>query len=633
MTSTLHGDLQLLPRPVSVTLASGFVAAPNDRFSVSGVDAKIIETTVGRLGATLPMRDRASWVEVVIDESLETGAPKKVRSQAYRLELSSAADDSNAPTARIRATTVDGVRYALRTLAQLLEGAVDDRLPVLEIHDWPAFPLRGVMLDVSRDRVPTMEHLFDTVDRLASFKINHLQLYFEHAFAYASHEAIWADASPFTPAEIRELDAFCRMRGVDLAANQNCFGHLQKWLTHPDYIHLAEITGSWDFNGTPRSGPFSLCPTDARSIAFVRELLDQLLPCFSSPLVNIGCDETFDVGQGRSRTAVESRGRSAVYFEFVHQVMDLVRDHGRRPMFWADIALRDPGQMERVPEDAIALAWGYEPDAEFEEWTQVFAKSGREVWVCPGTSSWRSITGRSFERSANLTSAARCGHAGGATGFLVTDWGDCGHDQQWPISMFGLAEGAATAWAGEKWAPDSAPERTPHCFSGGSSFLDAWLTVLGDADLPLRLRWRSTADNEDRYAPLRNAGALYTDLHTPFDAPERPRPVEEWESTRGVLLDLETRFPDGLDELVRAELRQSLAVALLAADRAIARRVDEGKSSRRRENLASRIEGIMDEHARLWRLRSRPGGLPSSLSYYAAIRDDLRSHDQRQAPG
>ena len=55
------------------------------------------------------------------------------------------------------------------------------------------------MLDISRDKVPTMPTLFALVDRLAEWKINQLQLYIEHTFAYRGHEEVWRNADPMTP--------------------------------------------------------------------------------------------------------------------------------------------------------------------------------------------------------------------------------------------------------------------------------------------------------------------------------------------------------------------------------------------------------------------------------------------------
>ncbi|MBA3938900.1 MAG: family 20 glycosylhydrolase, partial [Planctomycetes bacterium] len=301
-------------------------------------------------------------------------------SEAYRLRID---------TRRIHlaAHGEAGMRQGLHTLVQLIT-QYGRRLPCLLIEDAPVFAVRGVMLDVSRDRVPTMAHLLETVDQLAGWKINHLQLYTEHTFAYAGHEEVWREASPLTADEMRTLDAHCRAHGIELAANQNCFGHLASWLKHPRYAPLGEIApdAEWDFNGlVMRRGPFSLCPGDPRALALVEDLLGQLLPTVAGPLVNIGCDETFDLGQGRSKDEVARRGRAAVYLEFVRAICAVVRRHGKRPMFWADIALEHPEALAELPADLIGLAWGYEPDAPFARWCQQLRAAGREVWVCPGT--------------------------------------------------------------------------------------------------------------------------------------------------------------------------------------------------------------------------------------------------------
>ncbi|MBA2390884.1 MAG: glycoside hydrolase, partial [Geodermatophilaceae bacterium] len=49
-----------------------------------------------------------------------------------------------------------GAYYAMTTLGQLVE-QFGRELPALRISDWPDFVNRGVMLDISRDKVPTME--------------------------------------------------------------------------------------------------------------------------------------------------------------------------------------------------------------------------------------------------------------------------------------------------------------------------------------------------------------------------------------------------------------------------------------------------------------------------------------------
>ena len=66
------------------------------------------------------------------------------------------------------------------------------------------------MLDVSRDKVPTLATLKRIVDLLERFGYNQFQLYTEHTFAYSRHRAVWKDASPLTAEEIRELEELLR---------------------------------------------------------------------------------------------------------------------------------------------------------------------------------------------------------------------------------------------------------------------------------------------------------------------------------------------------------------------------------------------------------------------------------------
>ena len=64
------------------------------------------------------------------------------------------------------------------------------------------FEHRAYMLDISRDRVPTMKTLREIVDLLERCRYNQLQLYTEHTFAYREHSVVWEDADPMTAAEI-----------------------------------------------------------------------------------------------------------------------------------------------------------------------------------------------------------------------------------------------------------------------------------------------------------------------------------------------------------------------------------------------------------------------------------------------
>ena len=108
-----------------------------------------------------------------------------------------------------------GVFYGMQTLAQLRNSA-SQSVPGLTIDDWPDRAVRGVMLDISRDRVPKLPVIKQRIDRLARLKINQLQLYTEHTLAFAGHAEVWRDASPLTFDDLVELEAYCNERFIDL---------------------------------------------------------------------------------------------------------------------------------------------------------------------------------------------------------------------------------------------------------------------------------------------------------------------------------------------------------------------------------------------------------------------------------
>jgi hypothetical protein len=66
--------------------------------------------------------------------------------------------------------------------------------------------------------------------------------------------------------------------------------------------------------------------------------------------------------------------------------------------------------------------------------------------VCPGTSTWTSFTGRSDNMRANVEDAATSGIKYGASGILMTDWGNTPHLQYLTVSYAGFAYAGALAW-------------------------------------------------------------------------------------------------------------------------------------------------------------------------------------------
>jgi len=554
------------------------------------------------------------------------------REPALHFELSDA--DSTSEAYRITAAAgrlrvdAEGPRaafYAAVTLGQLLRRLQPgEALPEFQLRDEPGFAVRGFMLDISRDRVPTMASLELLIERLAQLKFNQLQLYMEHTFAYAGHETVWKSASALTPAEVRQLDAFCRERQIELVPNQNCFGHMHRWLVHEPYRQLAEVPEGVEHAFSLSKEPFSLAPEHPDTLPLVADLLDQLLPCFESSMVNVGLDETFDLGTGASRAACATRGKGRVYLDYLQRVADLVRERGATMQFWGDIIVRYPELVAELPSDAIALEWGYEAGHPFPEHAQRFAASGLRYYVCPGTSSWQSISGRLHNARGNLAEAARVGRAEGALGYLVTDWGDFGHWQQQPISWPGILLGASYAWNAER---EVAVEQALGALFFDDPDAPAARTLLRLSNLD-QVADVSAVNGSPLFFFLRQAGA---DWPTERVKGLTPTCIERLAAELDGLQPQPAipRTPDG--DTVARELAWTVECLRWACDFAALReRTGAGQplaAAPRPERvlLAERLSGVMAGYNELWALRSRSGGRADSVGRFAFIESLLHA--------
>lgn len=339
-----------------------------------------------------------------------------------------------------------GAFYAMSTLVQLCE-SYGRSLPCLVIEDRPAFRTRGYMLDIGRNKVPKLSEIEALCDWLASIKINHVELYMEGVpFEYPSMPWMWEKRDLLTGEDILALDAYCRDRFIELVPTQNNFGHMDKWLKK-EYRDLAECPDGFHFQGGFFPEPRCLNPLDPRSEGLVNRLADDLLPYFSSDKYNVCCDETLELGQGYAKEACEKDGKGRVYLEFLKKVCAAARRHGKQALFWDDIIINYPELLPELPQDVIALEWGYMPNQPSEEHCRQLHELGVRYYVCPGTGAWNTLLGKTGQMIANIRNAAEYGLRWGAEGLLNTDWGDCGHPQVISTSRSGILYGAALAWS------------------------------------------------------------------------------------------------------------------------------------------------------------------------------------------
>ena len=601
----------LLPNPQQISMQDGGYNIPNGKFILlDSPNPGALRFTASRLQTALKEFAGVEWdivastvvphARVGVFLSLAAGATQ--HPQGYNLTITSEA-------IYIVASTPTGLFYAMMTLNQLLQ-QYGRSLPAVRIVDWPDFPNRGLMLDISRNKVPTMETLYNLVDMLASWKINQIQLYTEHTFAYQRHPKVWAQASPMTGAEILALDAYCQKRFIELVPNQNSFGHLHHWLEIEEYTHLAEAPeGAETPWGFFREGPFSLAPLLPESLDLVRDMFDELLPHFSSPQFNVGLDETYDIGQGKSKEAVDELGVGRIYLDYLLKIYREVKARGLTMQFWGDIIVHHPDLVRELPHDVIALEWGYDAAHPFDEHGAIFADSGVPFYVCPGTSTWNTLVGRTDNAITNLLSAAENGRKHGAIGYLNTEWGDRGHWQPLPANYLGFGYGAAVSWATDANRDLDIPATISYyAFGDSSGAMGRFVYEMGNIyQIPGII--------------LHNSSVLFHILQTSPDDLDRIKEyaegeldLEKYQQTSAAIDQIMGRLSDNDMQVADANLiKQEFTWAADMLRHACQRLAWLLGEEIETQSLLKDAERLIAEYEVIWHARNRPGGFSDSV--------------------
>lgn len=439
---TILAQINLIPQPQKVEQQKGFFEIRKNISLVSNYpsnhqnqalvkwlkEAQNIEfNATARIGKNsiqlLRQPDQSAFSNFLKQEKLDSSF--EVGEEGYVLQVTR-------ENIKIISTSHAGIFYGIQTLKQLITAnTLDNKIPCLVIYDKPDFPVRAWQDDISRGPIPTMDMLKDQIRNMSAYKLNYFTLYTEHTFKLDKHPGI-APEDGITKQELRELAEFARKHHVTLIGNYQSFGHMEETLVHPDYKHLAE-------------NDHIISPALEESYDFLRDVYSEIVPVYDGQFFNINCDETFGLGEGKSKAMVEKLGIDGVYLYHINRLNDLLQPYGKSILMWGDIAVNHPRIVKELPKDITVIAWGYHAAKSFDSSITPITATGLNFWVAPGVSCWRNVYPSLNTAKVNIFNFVRDGHKHGASGILNTTWDDDGFNL-FQNNWHGLSWGAEVSW-------------------------------------------------------------------------------------------------------------------------------------------------------------------------------------------
>lgn len=360
-------SLSLMPLPAKVQTGNGqLLIDRNFSVSIAGRhEARLdraVEIFLGQLRRQTGMppidmkvTDSPSATLVVQAASGTKPVQQLGEDESYKLDVT----DSGA---KLNAATTLGVMRGLETFLQLVgTSSAGFAVPAVSIDDSPRFPWRGLMIDAGRHFIP-LDVLKRNLDGMAAVKLNvfHWHLSENQGFRIESKrfpklQEMGSDGLYYTQAEVRDLIAYARERGIRVVPEFDMPGHSTAWFV--GYPELASGPGPYQIErGWGVMDP-AMDPTKEETYKFLDKFIGEMAGLFPDQFFHIGGDEVngkeWDANPKiqafKQAHGLKDNADLQAYFN--QRVQKIVARHGKTMLGWDEILRPD------LPKDIAIQSW------------------------------------------------------------------------------------------------------------------------------------------------------------------------------------------------------------------------------------------------------------------------------------
>ena len=323
---------------------------------------------------------------------------------------------------------------------------------VPELHQRRHIASCGMMLDMSRGGVMTVEAVKGMIDAHAALGLNLMMLYTEDTYTVPEAPYLGYLRGRYTEKELREMDDYAAESGVELVPCVQTLAHLEQFL-------------QWDVNRDIKDNDCVLMIDEPKTYAWIRAALTALRRCFRTNRIHIGMDEAHGVGLGEYYQKHGAVNRFELLNRHLNRVVDICKELGFKPIMWSDMFYRLGSKNNDyydtdavVPESAIAQIpdvalcyWDYyHTDEQFYAgMLEGHRKMGKEVVFAGGIWTWSGILPHVRKTNATMYPALRACLKAGIGTVLATSWGDDGCETDYRLALNQLPIYSEHVWMGE----------------------------------------------------------------------------------------------------------------------------------------------------------------------------------------
>ena len=340
----LPAPFMILPQPQNVTMLNGPGLEPG-MLQHLVLKGDFLCPVMGDLLSGLSLEKETGKGTLIL--LLEKTIPGLNTEEGYTMTIYS-------DSVEVASTGEAGLFYGCQSLEQLLEDARDfnKQVPSCKITDYPVLSYRAVHFDL-KHHLDHMNYYYESIDRLARYKINAVVLEFEDKLRYRRQPLVGAPQS-ISIDEMAALTRYARERHIEITPLVQGLGHATFILKHEEYAGLREL--SWN--------KWAFCPLNEGTYQVLFDMYrDAIDATPGSKYLHIGGDEIGNIGLcPRCKPMADKEGMLSLSLYWLKRVCEFAKENGRIPIFWDDMPLKQGGVYEstwsdEVTSTAAAKAW------------------------------------------------------------------------------------------------------------------------------------------------------------------------------------------------------------------------------------------------------------------------------------
>ena len=291
------------------------------------------------------------------------------------------------------------------------------------------FKYFGVMLDVSRNAVITVDTMKWYLPLLKKMGYNCVFLYSEDTYAVEGEPYFGYMRGRYTEEEMREMDEFASSIGIEIIPCVQALAHVNCTLR---WLHVNVDTDD------------IMLVDDDRTYELIDHMFASLSKSFKTRKIHVGMDEAYMLGRGKHLDLHGYEPISSIMKRHLDKVCEIAKKHGYEDvMIWSDMYLRafnngnyylsdfvkvPKDVVEAVPENVIPVYWDYYHKDEriYDIHFDAHKQMSKNTWFGGGAWSWGGFMPHNDYGMLTMQPGIRSAIKNKVKNAFITMWGDDG---------------------------------------------------------------------------------------------------------------------------------------------------------------------------------------------------------------